>query len=86
MMVAISTTKIPMLFEGGFWKMAHEARTDSSWQARASYCPLSPSRLSSRQLDNIFTHRFNVIDRMFSPANGGPMSQDRNLLIGKEHL
>jgi uncharacterized membrane protein YphA (DoxX/SURF4 family) len=28
--VAIATTKIPMLFEGGFWKMAHEARVDWS--------------------------------------------------------
>ena len=26
--VAIATTKIPMLFAGGFWKMAHEARVD----------------------------------------------------------
>ena len=30
MLVAISTTKIPMLFEKGFWAMAHEARTDWS--------------------------------------------------------
>lgn len=28
MMVAIYTTKIPILFKDGFWKMAHEARTD----------------------------------------------------------
>ena len=28
MLVAISTTKIPMLLQDGFWKMAHEARTD----------------------------------------------------------
>jgi putative oxidoreductase len=26
--VAIATTKIPMLVKDGFWKMAHEARTD----------------------------------------------------------
>ncbi len=26
--VAIATTKIPMLLRDGFWKMAHEARTD----------------------------------------------------------
>src|SRR5499427_10602094 len=26
--VAIATTKIPMLIKDGFWKMAHEARTD----------------------------------------------------------
>jgi uncharacterized membrane protein YphA (DoxX/SURF4 family) len=28
MIVAISTTKIPMLLKSGFWAMAHEARTD----------------------------------------------------------
>lgn len=28
MLVAISTTKIPMLLKDGFWKMAHESRTD----------------------------------------------------------
>jgi len=27
-LVAIATTKIPMLSHDGFWKMAHEARTD----------------------------------------------------------
>jgi uncharacterized membrane protein YphA (DoxX/SURF4 family) len=30
MIVAIVTTKIPVLPESGFWKMAHEARTDWS--------------------------------------------------------
>lgn len=30
MLVAISTTKIPILLEKGFWVMAHEARTDLS--------------------------------------------------------
>ncbi len=29
-LVAIATTKIPMLFNGGFWKMGHEARVDWS--------------------------------------------------------
>jgi putative oxidoreductase len=28
MLTAISTTKIPILMEKGFWSMAHEARTD----------------------------------------------------------
>jgi uncharacterized membrane protein YphA (DoxX/SURF4 family) len=28
MIVAISTTKVPILLHEGFWKMAHEARTD----------------------------------------------------------
>jgi putative oxidoreductase len=30
MLVAISTTKLPILHQDGFWKMAHEARTDWS--------------------------------------------------------
>jgi putative oxidoreductase len=30
MLVAISSTKIPMLLNKGFWAMAHEARTDWS--------------------------------------------------------
>jgi uncharacterized membrane protein YphA (DoxX/SURF4 family) len=30
MLVAIATTKIPMLCQKGFWAMAHEARTDWS--------------------------------------------------------
>ena len=28
MLVAISTTKVPILLKSGFWTMAHEARTD----------------------------------------------------------
>jgi len=30
MLAAIATTKIPILLESGFWKMAHDARTDWS--------------------------------------------------------
>jgi len=30
MLTAIATTKIPILLNDGFWKMAHEARTDWS--------------------------------------------------------
>jgi putative oxidoreductase len=30
MLVAIVSTKIPILLESGFWKMAHESRTDFS--------------------------------------------------------
>jgi putative oxidoreductase len=30
MLTAIATTKIPILLDQGFWKMAHEARTDWS--------------------------------------------------------
>jgi len=28
MLVALTTTKVPILLQSGFWKMAHEARTD----------------------------------------------------------
>jgi len=28
MLVALSTTKVPILLKSGFWSMAHEARTD----------------------------------------------------------
>jgi len=30
MLVAIATTKVPILLHSGFWSMAHEARTDYS--------------------------------------------------------
>ena len=30
MLVAIATTKVPILLSDGFWKMAHDARTDWS--------------------------------------------------------
>ncbi len=30
MLVALASTKIPILLESGFWKMAHESRTDFS--------------------------------------------------------
>jgi putative oxidoreductase len=30
MLVAITTTKVPILLKTGFWAMAHEARTDYS--------------------------------------------------------
>jgi putative oxidoreductase len=30
MLTAIATTKVPILLDQGFWKMAHEARTDWS--------------------------------------------------------
>ena len=30
MLVAIASTKVPILLESGFWKMAHDSRTDFS--------------------------------------------------------
>ena len=38
MLVAISTTKVPILMASGFWKMAHEARTDWSMLLARSSC------------------------------------------------
>jgi putative oxidoreductase len=37
MLVAITTTKVPILFESGFWKMVHDARTDWSMLLGALY-------------------------------------------------
>ena len=55
-MVAIETTKIPMLMKDGFWKMAHEARTDYSMLLGCLFVVLvGPGRVS---LDaRLFTSR-----------------------------
>lgn len=37
MLVAILSTKLPMLLADGFWKMAHESRTDFSMLLGATY-------------------------------------------------
>ncbi len=37
MLVAIATTKIPILLKSGFWAMAHEARTDYAMLLGALY-------------------------------------------------
>ncbi len=37
MLVAISTTKVPMLMSKGFWATAHEARTDWSMLLGSTY-------------------------------------------------
>jgi putative oxidoreductase len=37
MLVAIATTKIPLLIRSGFWAMAHDARTDYSMILGASF-------------------------------------------------
>ena len=38
-LVAIATTKIPMLLKSGFWAMAHEARTDYPHASRVDVPP-----------------------------------------------
>lgn len=59
MLVAIVTTKIPILMESGFWKMAHEARTDWSMLLGALFLLLQgagpwsvDARLARRDLEN----------------------------------
>lgn len=47
MIVAISTTKIPILIESGFWKMAHEARTDFSMTMGALFLLIGGAGLFS---------------------------------------
>jgi uncharacterized membrane protein YphA (DoxX/SURF4 family) len=37
MLTAIATTKVPILLNQGFWKMAHEARTDWSMLLGATF-------------------------------------------------
>ena len=37
MLVAISSTKIPILTDKGFWSMAHEARTDFAMRCSYSF-------------------------------------------------
>ncbi|MBI5487196.1 MAG: hypothetical protein HY905_07675 [Deltaproteobacteria bacterium] len=38
--VAIATTKIPLLLREGFWKLAHEARTDFAMPTGARFLAL----------------------------------------------
>jgi uncharacterized membrane protein YphA (DoxX/SURF4 family) len=58
MLVAIATTKVPMLFKSGFWAMAHEARTDWSMLLGAAFLLIVgggawsiDARLTSRSRD-----------------------------------
>jgi DoxX len=49
MLVAIATTKIPMLFKSGFWSTAHEARADwSMLQCRGPRCVYFAADRSTR--------------------------------------
>jgi len=56
MLVAIATTKIPILLQKGFWSMAHEARTDwamllgSLFLLLAGAGPLSLDALAKNRL------------------------------------
>jgi uncharacterized membrane protein YphA (DoxX/SURF4 family) len=59
MVVALATTKLPLLAESGFWHMAHEARTDWSMLLGSLFLAIVgagrwsiDSRLSSRAIRN----------------------------------
>jgi uncharacterized membrane protein YphA (DoxX/SURF4 family) len=55
MVFAIASTKIPVLQAEGFWKMAHEARTDWSMLLGSLFLLIvGPGRLS---LDSLFAKR-----------------------------
>ena len=43
MMVAIATTKVPLLSSRGFWAMAHEARVDCSMLLGATFLAIAGS-------------------------------------------
>lgn len=47
MLVAMASTKLPILLESGFWKMAHEARTDFSMLLGGIFLLLNGSGLWS---------------------------------------
>ena len=58
MIVAIATTKIPLLLRSGFWSMAHEARTDFAMILGVAFLlgvgagPLSwDARIAARERD-----------------------------------
>ena len=53
-LVAIGTTKIPMLVEKGFWVMAHEARTD--WSMLLGSIALLATGAGKWSLDWIMSH------------------------------
>ncbi len=59
MVVAISTTKVPMLSRSGFWTMAHESRTDFSMLLGAAFLLVAgagrwslDARLAGRRQDS----------------------------------
>jgi putative oxidoreductase len=60
MLVAIATTKIPILLEKGFWAMAHEARVD--WSMILGSCFLLLAGAGAWSLDELRTRRRDAIE------------------------
>lgn len=54
MLVAIATTKLPLFLKEGFWKMAHEARTDFSMLLGTLFLLFVGAGVCS--LDRLLTH------------------------------
>ena len=61
MLVAIATTKIPILAEKGFWAMAHEARTD--WSMLLGCAFLLVAGAGRWSMDFLIAHRRNMVKR-----------------------
>jgi uncharacterized membrane protein YphA (DoxX/SURF4 family) len=55
MLTAIATTKIPIFIESGFWKMAHDSRTDYAMLLCALFLFVAGS--GRRSLDAIISKR-----------------------------
>jgi putative oxidoreductase len=60
MLVAIATTKIPILLEKGFWAMAHEARVD--WSMILGSCFLLLVGAGTWSLDELRARRRDAIE------------------------
>ncbi|MBX3039442.1 MAG: DoxX family protein [Bdellovibrionaceae bacterium] len=58
MLTAIATTKIPILLESGFWKMAHDSRTDFSMLLSSIF--LLVNGAGPLSLDRIILNRKNL--------------------------
>lgn len=55
MLVAIASTKVPILLESGFWKMAHDSRTDWSMLLGSFYLLIVGG--GSWSIDALLTHK-----------------------------
>lgn len=58
MLTAIATTKVPILLESGFWKMAHDSRTDFSMLLTSIFLLINGA--GSLSFDRIILNRKNL--------------------------
>ena len=81
MLVAIATTKLPMLVTSGFWAMAHEARTDWSMLLGALYLLVvggGPWSVDARLMRKARDH---VTEAMPRTSGRVPALRDRGALL-----